>query len=235
MIAAQEQYVRVSKYRYDSIIDWLTDYLDLYPRLLYHCRRLAKTVPDETLPTLLRPPIRWTHVVIMLNSNLDVTKWADEIVARQLTASAMMDEIHSGIENQRPGSGRPPAVPGSLPVALRQLEQTIVRTANKLEKSLFSDRFDLVEAACATPPDLVTDELRAALIDRRDELIALAKFINENAERMAQGIARFDAVLKRRQEDSVCQARPTQIFRKRPSLSSSLNAETATSHESAGG
>jgi len=201
LIEAEEKFLPLSRFPYRNIITWFANLLQTSERLLYHCRNVAERISDSDFQLLLQAPINWSHVVVILNWSLDdnVQHWVSRIIAENLSATAVEDEIRSRIANARPGSGRRPAVPSNLDVGLLKLGKTLTATINKLQQAFFADEFDLPQEAEKVQVGEIQPHLIAALNARAGQLQYLSEIAHENAQRLTAASHRIENLVRNSQ------------------------------------
>jgi hypothetical protein len=169
-----------------SAIELLADELGIDECTLYHCAKLAETVPENVFRNLAKPPLCWDHIRTLINtSQLDrLEYWADRISPENLSAASIEDELRIARRAQRDESGRQPSPPKNFAQGLGQLTKLCKRTFNKLDQALFCDEFDLCEETLNTPPEELTEDFRAIYLDALDRLENVANLARENVQRM---------------------------------------------------
>lgn len=216
VLEAVKRYRRSSRHRL-GLMEWLAAYLGMNERTLYHCLDLVKRIPEDQYRRLIKPPMRWSHIRVILNHQLDTNleHWVHRIIAENLTADALEQEVRRGLPSLRPGSGRRLAVPKTFRSGLAKFATVAGEFNKKIKRVYFSDDFHLAAVVHDTPPDEMDDEMRHAYFELIATQEQIAHSLAENAGQMRESLRWIDQVLEQRRKQQSQIAQP-QVADNRP-------------------
>lgn len=181
--------------------DLLAESLNVKPRSLDVCAKLARAYTATELRELTKPPLSLTHIRVLINHNQlgSLGRWADRIAVKNMSVAGLEAELRGQRASQREGSGRRPAPPKSLSSGVGMLVKSATTFGNKLEFAMFGDEFDVAGEVRNTPPDELTEELRAQFVAAIEKLEATGAQATGHARRMREeALPWIERVIERR-------------------------------------
>jgi hypothetical protein len=174
--------------------------LDVHWRTLHDCRRLAREVPEAEFFRLAKPPVRWTHVRMLLVAGelTNFEKWVKRITEETLTSSDLASELRLVCKSRQEGARRHPSPPKTFRYGLGQLEKISTSFLSKLEHALFCPSFDVAQEVQNHAPDELTVEVREMFAAAAANLSRIAEQARLNADRMSESLAWMDRVMAER-------------------------------------
>jgi DUF1016 N-terminal domain len=183
------------------VITHLAKAADIDTSTLRNCLRLVDEWGEKEFAAIVaHKRIHWGHVVNLLSlpTAKERAAFATQADAENWTADDLGNAIYAKYGSRRPGSGRRPGVPRSVPQALGRLLGLATKTHNTLGIALFGEDFDLPCELDEMPPDSVTPEIRQQVASAIGALKQLSADLAEAAPRLEGKLPRLDRVLAAR-------------------------------------
>jgi hypothetical protein len=182
----------------ERALGFLALMLEIHPRVLYTCRKIAGMYsPEEFEELVSRQPITWPHVVSLSTVADPVRRkeLADRTVQEQWTSDELARQISGEKRALPPKPARRPGVPRNFRQGLSRVLKGSQAYENYLEQAWFSEAFDLAAEIPQVPPDQWTPEIREEVARGAAFLERIGKRASQNAARLAQGLQWIDTDL----------------------------------------
>jgi hypothetical protein len=181
-----------------KIIDRLAEAAGIHSRTVYHCHRLVKLFDEaEYAALIVREGITWTHIIHLLNVDQKSTraKLAEQMETQGWTPDDLLAEVRRVYGPRRAGSGRKPAIPQTVPQALRRLLGLATKSHNALSAALFCDDYDLACELDELPPENVTPGIREQVALAIGAIKQLSADLAKAAPRLERALPVLDQML----------------------------------------
>jgi hypothetical protein len=176
------------------LLEVLADDLDVHWRTLHDCRRLAREVPEAEFFRLAKPPVRWTHVRMLLVAGelASFAKWVKRIAKEELTCDDLARELRLSRPKKSAGVGRLPSPPKSFRAGLGQLQSASASFLKKMDHALFGAAFDFAHEVQFLARDDLTEEVRLAVAESIANLERIAELSQKHATRVRESLAAIE-------------------------------------------
>jgi hypothetical protein len=187
----------------DRHVEHMAAALGLHKRTLYDCLRLVQTYSREEYQALISSPwITWEHVIYLLNAGGEPLRaeMQQKIEAEGWSPKEVQAAIHAHWGNRRQGSGRLPAVPKNIDVALHRLTKNGVTFTRYVDEACCCDKFDIATKIGETPPDEITDQTLQQLTECKATIESVGDSVRKGKQSLQRAEERVEQVLRVRAE-----------------------------------
>ena len=171
--------------------------LDVEPSTLRGCLQVAESFTLEQYESqIIAPGLTWSHARLL--AGVAYPQQRELLIARTIADRLSVRELGELIRGNEPkkprGPGRVPAPPLGLPQGLHRLWSGSKTYLNTLSV-LFGAEFDLSEEIQVSPPDKLTAETRAIVVECGERLTAIQQAVEDARARLTAGLERIDTCI----------------------------------------